>query len=115
VVGSGVKDSVEARSADREMLIALKMNSMRMADQRDIIALCNGTINRTGILIHLKRVPKERILNNIDIFIDTLEKPEIRDSIKGVFGISDQVYERVIDKAKKEMLSIRRRISGEGA
>jgi hypothetical protein len=115
VVGSGVKDSVEARSADREMLIALKMNSMRMADQRDIIALCNGTINRTGILIHLKRVPKERILKNMDIFIDTLEKPESKDSIKGVFGISDQVYQRVIDKAKKEMLSIRRGISEEGA
>lgn len=115
VVGSGVRDSVEARVADRGMLIALKMNSMRMADQRDIVALCNGTINRAGILTHLKRVPKERILNNIDIFIGTLERPESRDSIKGVFGISGKVYGRVIDKAKKEMLSIRRGISGEGA
>jgi hypothetical protein len=111
VVGIGVKDDVEARVASREMLIALKINSMRMADQRDIISLCNGSIDVTKVLTHLKRVDKEKILNHIDILVTTLEKPESKDSIKGVFGISDQVYKRIIDKAKKEILSIRKGIS----
>jgi len=106
----GAKDDVEARVASREMLIALKSNSMRIADQRDIISLCNGSIDVTKVLNHLKRVDKEKILNHIDILVTTLEKPESKDSIKGVFGISDQVYKRMIDKAKKETLSIRKGI-----
>jgi hypothetical protein len=101
VVGIGVKDYVEARVANREMLIALKINSMRRADQRDIISLCNGSIIVTKVLNHLKRVDKGKILNHFDILVATLEKPESKDSIKGVFGISDQVYKRMIDKAKK--------------
>lgn len=113
VVGVGVKDDVEARVASREMLIALKINSMRRADQRDIISLCNGTIDVTNVLNHLKRVDEEKILNHLDILVATLEKPESKDSIKGVFGISDQVYKRMMDKAKKEILSIRKGISME--
>jgi len=111
VVGSGVKEYAEVRVANREMLIALKINSMRTADQRDIISLCNGSIDVTKVLNHLKRVDKEKILNHIDILVTTLEKPESKDSIKGVFGISDQVYKKIIDKAKKEILSIRKSIS----
>jgi len=111
VVGIGVKDYVEARVANREMLIALKINSMRIADQRDIISLCNGSIDVTKVLNHLKRVDEEKILNHIDILVTTLEKPESKDSIKGVFGISDRVYKRIMDKAKKEILSIRKGIS----
>jgi len=113
VVGSGVKDYVEARVANKEMLIALKINSIRTADQRDIIGLCNGIIDVRKILNHLKRAPKDKILNHIDIIATTLEKPESKDSIKGVFGISDKVYQRIIDKAKKEILLIRKGIIGE--
>jgi len=111
IVGSGVKEYAEVRAASREMLIALKINSMRTADQRDIIALCNGEIDRTKILNHLKRAPKDKILSHIDIIVATLEKPESKDSIKGVFGISDRVYERMIEKTKREILAIRDGIS----
>jgi len=72
-----------------------------------------GCPNCTKVLNHLKRVDKEKILNHIDILVTTLEKPESKDSIKGVFGISDQVYKKIIDKAKKEILSIRKDISME--
>ena len=115
VVGSGVKDYAEARVAGREMLIALKISPMRMADQRDIIALCNGKVDLAKIVSHLKRVPREKVLANLDVLIATLEKPEAKDSIKGVFGIADQVYKKVIAKARKEILSIRKAISVEGA
>lgn len=107
VVGSGVKEYAEVRVANREMLIALKINSMRTADQRDIITLCNGKIDGTKILNHLKRAPKDKILSHIDIIVATLEKPESKDSIKGVFGISDKVYERIIQKTKREILAIK--------
>ena len=113
VLGSGVKDYAEVRVADREMLIALKMNSMRMADQRDIISLFNGKVDPAKILTNLKRATKGKILGNIAIISATLQKPESRDSIKGVFGISDQVYKKLIEKARKEILSIRQELSGD--
>lgn len=111
IVGPGVKDYAEARVANREMLIALKINSMRMADQRDIIALCNGEVAPAKIIRHLKRVPGDKILKNLDALATTLEKPEAKDSIKGVFGISDRVYKRIIDKAKREIQAIRKGIA----
>ena len=113
VFGSAVKDSVEARVANKEMLIALKINSMRMADQRDIIALCNGEVEVTKVVSHMKRAPRDRILSQIDTILATLEKPESKDSIKGVFGIPDKAYERMIVKTRREVLAIRDGISGE--
>jgi len=113
VVGSGAKDHAEVRVANREMLIALKINSMRMSDQRDIIALSNGPIDAAKILGHLRRAPKDSILRHLDIISATLEKPESKDSIKGVFGISDRVYERLMDKARREIAYVREGISRE--
>jgi hypothetical protein len=107
VIGSGAKNSVEARVANKEMLIALKINSMRMADQRDIISLYNGKVEVAKVESHLKRAPKEKILKHFDIILATLDDPKSKDSLKGVFGISDQVYKRMIDKARREILSMR--------
>lgn len=111
VTGFGIKESVEARAANREMLIALKMNSMRIADQRDIIALCTGEVDLSKLVSHLKRAPREKILKNIETLISTLENPESRDSIKGVFGISDRVYKRITDKAKRQVALIKNGLS----
>jgi len=91
----------------------MKMNSMRMADQRDIISLFNGNLDLARIFTHRKRAPKGKILGNIAIISATLQKPESRDSIKGVFGISDQVYKKLFEKARKEILSIRQELSGD--
>lgn len=101
VVGSGVKQYAQARVANREMLIALKLNSMRKADQRDIISLCSRDLDISRVLKHLERAPRDRILNHIDILLKTLEDPKSRDSIKGVFGISDDVYEKNLEKARR--------------
>lgn len=107
ITGSGVKELAEARVADREMLIALKINSMRKADQRDIISLCSGNLEISRVLKHLQRAPKDTILDHMDILLRTLEDPKSRDSIKGVFGISDDVYEKNLEKAKRELSVIK--------
>ena len=111
VVGSGVKEYAEVRVADREMLIALKVNSMRKADQRDIISLCSGDLDISKVLKHLERAPKDRILGHIDILLKTLEDPKSRDSIKGVFGISDDVYGKIIEKAMRELSLVRKGVA----
>jgi hypothetical protein len=98
----------EARTADREMLIALKANSMRSADKRDIIMLCYDKPDVEKITAHLKGCPKETILRHINDLKKTLEDPGQSDAIKGVFTITDKVLERakgncldVIEKIQK--------------
>lgn len=95
VAGSALDMRVRARVADREMLIALKANSMRLADQRDIIALCNGEVDVGKLIEHLSRCPRDVIKANIIRLLETLRDPKSKDSIKGVFSLSDEVYGRI--------------------
>lgn len=63
------------------MLIALKMNSMRAADKRDIIMLCYDKPEVGKILRHLKKAPKEKIRENIGELKLVLLEPEPADSM----------------------------------
>ncbi len=84
------------RVPDKEMLIVLKIHSMRMADKRDIIMLCFEKPDNYKIIDHLKNCPKEKINKNIDeLFID-IKKQSFKDSLKGVYSINDNIYNRVI-------------------
>jgi hypothetical protein len=103
VTGFGVRSLVEARVADREMLVALKINSMRMADQRDIIALCSGSVDTDKVVRHLKRVPIDKILEHIGKLLSFLENPKGRDSLKGVFVFSDQVLDRLLMRTRETL------------
>ncbi|MEA3312278.1 MAG: hypothetical protein U9Q76_08690 [candidate division WOR-3 bacterium] len=108
VIGYSQDLAVKARVADREMLIALKANSMRLADQRDIIALCNGKVDVEKVAKHLERCPKDVIKENIRRLLATIEDPKQKDSIKGVFGVSDKLYERVISRAEAIFMKLER-------
>jgi hypothetical protein len=88
----GVK--AEAKVAKKEMLIALKTNSMRKADKRDIIMLCHDEPDTKNIIIHLKKCPQEKILHHIKDLKETLEDPNYPDALKGVFSITDNVLAR---------------------
>ena len=78
VVGSSFDLVMRARVVNREMFIALKVNSMRLADQRDIIALCEGKIDIGRLVGHLKRCPKHIIANNIESLLRIIKVPNIR-------------------------------------
>lgn len=110
VVGSALDTRVRARVADREMLITLKVNSMRLADQRDIIALCNGNVDVDKVVKHLRRCPEGIIKENIDRLLGTLRDPSSRDSIKGVFSLADKAYQRVIDRTEKLFKKLKQRL-----
>ncbi|MBI1744411.1 hypothetical protein HYR54_15280 [Candidatus Acetothermia bacterium] len=98
---------VKARVANREMLIALKTNSMRLADKRDIVALCNGEIYVETVANHLKRCPQSIILKNIDSFLETLDDQRYKDSLKGVFRLSDSAYVRIMERARQAMIHVK--------
>ena len=94
----GVKS--KARTAKREMLIALKINSMRRADKRDIIMLCYEKPDVGTIVRHLKKCPRDIILCNIKDLEETLEKHSLE--LKSVFPIR----ENILEKAKGNCLKV---------
>jgi hypothetical protein len=106
VTGFGVKATAEARVADREMLVALKINSMRMADRRDIIALCSGKVDAGRVAGHLRRAPGKKIRENIQSLLALLEEPKNRDSLKGVFILPDPVLHRLLLRTRETLLEI---------
>jgi len=111
VIGYSQDLAVKARVANREMLIALKANSMRLADQRDIIALCNGKVDVEKVARHLERCSKDVIKENVQKILGTFGEPKQRDSIKGVFGLSDKLYERVTSRAEAIFIKLERVLS----
>lgn len=97
---------VQTRIVDKEMLIALKINSMRITDKRDIIMLCYDKPDVDKIILHLKKCPKNIILEHLSD-LNELFDPQHKDTIKGVFSIPDNVLRIAIRNTKKvtEMLS----------
>ena len=110
VSGFGVKALAEARVADREMLIALKINSMRMADQRDVIALCGGTVDTEKVANHLTKGPTVKIREHIGRLLSFLQDPISRDSLKGVFVFSDSVLDSLVKKTEETLEEIDRKV-----
>lgn len=103
-------NKVKARIAKKEMLIALKIHSMRMTDKRDVIMLCYEIPNIGIIINHLKNSPKEKIIEHVNELLVNLNEKNLRDSIKGVYSIDDKIYKKTIENCQKTMNEIKERI-----
>jgi hypothetical protein len=100
---------VKVRVAKKEMLIALKINSMRTADKRDIMMLCYDLPDIDKIVEHLKKCPRDIILSNLDE-LGILFDQKHKDSLKGVFSITDPVLKIAIKNTKKVIERIVKKI-----
>ena len=87
----------KARIVKKEMLIALKIHSMRMADKRDIIMLCYEKPNAQKISGHLEKSPKETIKKHIIELQTVFSDNKFKDSLKGVYSINDKIYNKTIE------------------
>ena len=103
-------NKVKARIAKKEMLIALKIHSMRMTDKRDVIMLCYEIPNIRIIINHLENSPKEKIIEHVNDLLANLNEKNLRDSIKGVYSIDDKIYKKTIENCQKTMNEIKERI-----
>ena len=103
-------NKVKVRIAKKEMLIALKIHSMRMADTRDIIMLCYETPDIQIIFNHLKDSPKEKIIEHINELLTVLNDKRLKDSLKGVYSIDDKLYERTIENCKQIMNDVKNQL-----
>lgn len=94
----GIEKEITVNIASREFLIALKLNSGRLTDLRDVVALTkNCDFDKIKGLVTKgdKRIVKE----NIKHLLSLLDKKEFIDSFKGVF--IEKKYDIDINSVKK--------------
>jgi hypothetical protein len=102
-IGWDPTNKAKARIAKKEMLLALKIHSMRMADKRDIITLCYEKPDPPSIVAHLRNSPREKINEHIDELLALLNDKNLKDSLKGVYSITDAIYMRMIKNCQQTM------------
>lgn len=91
---------------NREMLLALKINSARISDIRDIIALCYQPPDATKIFNHLKNCKKEIILSHLTRIQEFVTDVKNRDSIKGVFSLPDKPLEQMLKTCRTVLVEL---------
>lgn len=80
----GIEKTISARIPAKEILIALKINSARLTDARDIVALCQNV--DFDIVAEFMDNNKE-ILNNLNNLLSYFKSDNFKDAFKGVFSI----------------------------
>ena len=100
-------NKVKTRIAQKEILIALKIHSMRMVDKRDIIMLCYEAPNIKKLVDHLNHSPKEKIIEHINELASLLNDSNLKDSLKGVYSINDKLYTKAIQNCLRILDNIK--------
>jgi len=80
----GIEKTISARIPAKEILIALKINSARLTDARDIVALCQNV--DFGMVAEFMDNSKE-IRSNLDNLLSYFKSDNFKDAFKGVFSI----------------------------
>ena len=102
---AGAEKSIDARIPAKEVLIALKIHAARMADARDIVALCKN-IDYGLVEKFVKRGNAKEVQNNISNLLAYFKSDNFRNSFKGVFSI-DKLPAENIQNAIKLMKSLK--------
>ena len=96
VSGWDPSNKARVRVAKKEMLIALKVHSMRDSDKRDIIMLCYEPPDIPTLLKHLKDGPRNILLTHIHELDSVVNDRNVKDSLKGVYSLDDRVFEKTV-------------------
>ena len=97
--GRSLEARASARVPDREMLIALKMSSLRRQDMRDILVICHERPMAERVAEHLKGWRQDVLrhcLNELSSYVESLDSS----SFRSVFAASPQVLNRNISNSK---------------
>jgi len=91
---TGLRESVRARVAKRELLMAFKLHSARKADIRDVIML-GEEADWDVLQAHLKRGSAQKLENSLARFIESLDDKRLTDSLKGEFSLQEDIAPRL--------------------
>lgn len=93
-------DNLEFLIPERELLIAMKLNSGRLADVRDVVVLM--PCNFEKLKKHVFKGDTRRLMESIKKQKEFLEKPQFDDGFKGIFG--PLAYKQVDVEKARELL-----------
>jgi hypothetical protein len=110
VTGWDPSHTATVKVATKEMLMALKLHSLRDADKRDIIMLCYQMPNVPALTRHLMNGPREKILKHVHTLQRILDDQHLKDSLKGVYSIDDRVFEKAIHNCHRALDELRARL-----
>ena len=98
------------RVATKEMLIALKIHSMRDADKRDIIMLCYEMPDASKIIDHLKNGPRDKIIIHMNELISVVNNKNLKDSLKGVYALDEKVFIKTVKNCQIVMKELTKQL-----
>lgn len=104
----GIEKTISARIPAKEILIALKINSARLTDARDIVALCQNV--DFGIVAEFMDKNKE-VQDNLNNLLSYFKSYNFKDAFKGVFSI-EKLPKGNIENAIKLIENLKERIQG---
>lgn len=102
----GIEKTISARIPAKEILIALKINSARLTDARDIVALCQNV--DFEIIAEFMDKSKE-IQDNLNSLLSYFKSDNFKDAFKGVFSI-EKLPKGNIDNAIKLIENLKEKI-----
>ena len=102
----GIEKTVSARIPAKEILIALKINSARLTDARDIVALCQN-VDLSMVMEFIDKNKETR--NNLDKLLSYFISDNFKDAFKGVFSI-EKLPKGNIENAIKLVKSLKEEI-----
>lgn len=80
----GSENSVEVMVPEKELLIAIKLHSVRSTDIRDVVALIENS-DFDKIKKHLNRGQRDKVKNSLNRVFKEINYDKFKDSFKGVF------------------------------
>ncbi len=105
----GLDPLSEARAlvASAEVLFALKLESARLVDLRDLAVLAGAGVDAPAVAAFLHGVRRDVLLAHLDALSAALRRRDYEDSLKGVYALDARAFRRIADRTRALVLELR--------
>lgn len=109
----GLDPSSEARFlvASPEVLVALKLESARLVDLRDLAVLAGAGVDAKAVAAFLREVRPDILDAHLDALSAALARRDYEDSLKGVYMFDARAFRRLADRTRGMVLELREALS----
>ena len=112
----GLDPSSEARPLvpSAEVLVALKLESARLVDLRDLAILAGAGVDAAAVAAFLRGVRRDVLEEHLDALSAALGRRDYEDSLKGVSMLDARAFRRLADRTRGLVLELREALSRTG-
>jgi hypothetical protein len=100
--------------ASAEVLVALKLESARLVDMRDLAVLAGAGVDAAAVAAFLRGVRQDVLEEHLDALAAALGRRDYEDSLKGVYMLDIRAFRRLADRTHGLILELRRSLSQTG-